>query len=74
MGDLRLNTIGAQVTTDAGRRPETKIRSSGGAGVGQGRLADDLAGGIQDADVMLPVTEIKAEGKPADNSGRLVAP
>jgi len=43
----------------------------GRAGVGQGGLADHLTGGIKNADVMLPVTEIKAEGEPtADGSGR----
>ena len=39
-----------------------------GPGVGQGALADDLAGGIENADVMRPVSEIKAEGEPAGNN------
>ena len=39
-----------------------------GPGVGQGPLADDLAGGIEDADVMTPITEIEAEGEPAGNN------
>ncbi len=30
----------------------------------------DLTGGIEDADVMRPITEIKAEGEPADDSRR----
>ena len=37
--------------------------------LGKDALADNLAGGIQDADVMRPVTEIKAEGEPAENNG-----
>jgi hypothetical protein len=41
-----------------------------GPGVGQCALADDLAGGIEDADMMRPVSEIKAEGEPADDSRR----
>ena len=42
-----------------------------GPGVGQRALADDLAGSIQDADVMRAVTEIQTEGEPADEgSGR----
>jgi len=43
----------------------------GGPRVGQSRFADELTGSIQDADVMLPVTEIQTEGEPAaDGSGR----
>src|SRR5208283_1977017 len=37
----------------------------GGPGVGQRALADNLAGGIEDANVMRAVTEIQAEGEPA---------
>jgi hypothetical protein len=36
----------------------------------KGRITDDLIGGNEDADVMLPITEIKAEGEPAADSGR----
>jgi hypothetical protein len=46
-----------------------------GPGVGQRALADNLAGGIQDADMMRPVTGIEAEGEPAGgNRSGLVAP
>ena len=41
-----------------------------GAGVGQGIFTDNLDGGIEDADVMLTVTEIVAKGEPADDCGR----
>ena len=39
-------------------------------GVGQRPLANDLTAGIQNADVMTPVTKIKAKGEPAGSNGR----
>ena len=47
----------------------SKAQTEGGPGVGQRSLADDVAGSIQHADVMLTVSEVQAEGEPADNSG-----
>ena len=41
-----------------------------GPGVGQGSLADNLTSSIENANVMLTITEIKAEGQPTgDNKG-----
>ena len=40
-----------------------------GPGVGQRSLTDNLAGSIQHTDVMLTVSEVQAEGEPADDSG-----
>jgi len=45
------------------RSPRLKLAASGA-------FVDQLAGGIQDADVMLPITKIEAEGEPADDSRR----
>ena len=45
------------------------MKTEGGTGVGQRSLADDVAGSIQHADVMLTVSEVQAEGEPADDSG-----
>jgi len=69
------------ISRNAGRWQGGKgSRFQRGTGVGQGSLADNLAGGIQDADVMLTITEIQTKDEPADRSGRgsqnngLVAP
>ena len=51
------------------RKPGEQLRE-GGAGVGQGGLGDDLAGGSEDADVVLTITEIQAEGEPAADGRR----
>ena len=82
VGDQRGGPQAGEVTADP-RAVRAGFEGNGGAGkighqlcqrgpaVGQRSLADDLAGGIQHADVMRPVTEIQAEGEPADvSSGR----
>jgi len=37
-----------------------------GPGVGPGAFMDHLAGSIQDADILCPITKIKADGEPVD--------
>ena len=63
-------TMGAGFQGHGGTGEIRKQPGQSGAGVGQGIFTDNLAGGIEDADVMLMVTEIEAEGEPTDNSGR----
>jgi transposase len=41
----------------------SKAQTEGGTGVGQRSLADDVAGSIQHADVMLTVSEVQTEGE-----------
>jgi len=82
VGDEDRGPVFGEVTTDP-RAVGAGLQRDGGAGevheqlcqrrpgVGQRRFADNLAGGIQDADVMRAITKIKAEGEPADEgSGR----
>jgi len=62
--------VRARLQRDGGAGKLREELRQGRAGVGQGRLADDVAGGIEHADVMRPITEIEAEGEPADGSRR----
>jgi len=59
--------VGARFDRNRGARELGHQLRQCRSGVGQRALADDLAGGIQDADMMTPVTEIEAEGEPAGN-------
>ena len=62
--------VRARLQRDGGAGKLREELRQGRAGVGQGRLADDVAGGIEHADVMRPITEIEAEGEPAGSSRR----
>jgi hypothetical protein len=50
------------------RKAVPKEISFGGLGVGQGSFADHLTRGVEHADLMRAITEIKAEGETADGS------
>jgi len=63
-------TVRARFQRDGGVRKLAEQLRECGTGVGQGRLADNLAGGIQHADMMCPITKIQTEGEPTDDSGR----
>jgi hypothetical protein len=64
-------TMRARLQRDGGAGKIREELRQGRAGVGQRSLADNVAGGREDTDVMLAITEIDAEGEPAaDRSGR----
>lgn len=57
--------VGAGLQRDGGAGKIHKQLCQRGAGVGQGRFADNLTSGVENADVMCPIIEVKAEGEPA---------
>ena len=63
-------TVGARFQRDGGAGIIHEQLRQRGPGVGQGDFADDVAGNIEDADVMLPVAEIETEGEPIGDNGR----
>jgi hypothetical protein len=60
-------TMRAGFQRDSGVRELGEQLGQGGPGIGQGCLADNLTSDIKDADVMTPITKIKADGEPARN-------
>jgi hypothetical protein len=62
--------VGASFQGDGGLRELGEELSQRGTVVGQRSLADNLTSSIENANVMLPVTEIQTKGEPADDSRR----
>ncbi len=60
-------TVGAGFQGDGGVRKLGKQLRECGSGIGQRTLADNLTRAIQYADMMCPITKIKAEGEPTDD-------
>ena len=63
-------TMGARLQRDGGVWIIHEELRQRWPGVGQRSLADNVTGGIEDTDVMLTITEIEAEGEPANGGGR----
>ena len=63
-------TVRARFQGHGGMRKIREQLCQGRAGVGQRSFADNLTSGVENADVMCPITEIKAEGEPTDDSRR----
>jgi hypothetical protein len=63
-------TVRARFQRDGGCGELGEQLGQGGPRVGQRSLTNNLTSGIQRANVMGPITEIKAEGEPADDSRR----